>query len=844
MKSKLIFNGISSEDLGLVIQAPPTYEFPERDMSSSHIPGRNGDLVIDNKCYKNISRSYSLALAYTTTKHHSPNASNVLEWLTSANGAYVQLEDDYDPDVYRIARFYSSGSFTDYYDQALAISVSFECKPQRYLKSGVTSYKTNGSVAYANNPSHYEALPLIRIDGVNNSISNVLMLSVLNSNDEVTSNISMTDIENGTVCIDSDAQNCYDDNGDINEKIGLNGNDFPVFSSGQSIVKIEKFEKEYQTIESYNYLISCAQTVVKSEYKSYSDIESIKQDRATIKSYSNLIDSKKKKYSASSYQAYISTVCAKGNTSPLAESFTFVSFNTILSNYGQQYSISGDTTVLTLPEWLIAEQNDKNITLRAGKAGFFITSNDKVVTYFASGATISTTTSTKTTTITYYEADDNRELAFTYPDIPEWMTVTIGYKDTDGSRTLSSITYSTNASGYYWTDKTWTFGKAQWNHYTSTTNLNTLTWNTSKKAFMSTTGISTSTTTSYTYKYFESVIQYQDSDDAQLLFDTEIVDSSISSIRIKAKEAGWYCVSVGGSDPNQWQLYSVGSQIQTGTALTGSTAFEVYYVKEPPTYSDEDGWPSWLNPTPTGDKVDLLNSSNISFTVKESSKYRWSYEDDDDNEAYTEWTDYEANTTLDVTKSVKDTFYICKIDAIPSEYDYDRCYNDKKDLPSFLSATYYSDTDMTTEITAKEYRDLEDKSACMVKFMTKVSGYYKWGSNTSWILEPAETVLFSAGYKDTATFYYMESLPSYESYELFSIVPHEDTTGNPDEVNFIVKETGYYRVNSNSDWAWFSVGDVLTTAVVGKQTIIYHLKNLNEDLSYLTITITPHWWKL
>ena len=846
MKSTLIFNGVSSEDLGLVIQAPPTYEFPERDMSSSHIPGRNGDLVIDNKCYKNVSRSYNLAKGYKTNTSYVSNSSEVLAWLTSANGNYARLEDSYDTDVYRMARFYSSGSFTDYYGKALAISVSFECKPQRFLKTGDTPTKTDGAVAYATNPSHYESLPLIKVEGVPNSISNIMMLSVLNSSDEVVSNITMSDVENNVVYIDSEMQNCYDDLGDINEKICLNGNDFPYFGDGISTIKVEKFQRESKTVPAFNYLISLAQYVAKSEFKSYSDIETIKQDRVTIKSYSSLIDSNKKTYSASAYQSYISSVCTKGNDSPIADSFTFISFNTILSNYGQQYSISGDISVLTLPEWLTAEQSGTDITLKAGTAGFFITSNDKVVTYFAAGATISTTTSNKTTTITYYEANANRELVITYPDIPSWMTVKVGYKDNGSTRTLSTVTYTTNAVGYFWTDKTWTFGSAQWNYRSSATDLNTLSWSTSKKAFMSTAGISTSTTTSYTYKYFASVIQYENTDESPLTFNAEIANNDISVIRIKSIEAGWYCVSVGGADPNQWAYYSAGAQIQTGATLTGKTAFTVYYIATPPTYAEQEKWPEWLNSTPIGNKTDLLNSTAISFIVKTTSKYRWSYKDSDGNEQYTDWSDYTSGSKLGLTKSVDETFYICSIGTIPSEYDYDRCYNDDGDIPFYLAAKFYSDTDMTTEITATEYRELEDKSTCMVKFVTADHGYYKWGTNSAWLYEDKGTELFSTGYKDSATIYYLPDLPYYDSteYPLYTISVHSDTTGNPDEIIFTVKESGYYRVNSNSDWTWFDVGETLTTAVVGKETSISHLINTNEKLTDMSITITPRWWKL
>ena len=136
MKGKLIFNDVSSEDLGVVIQTPPIYEYPERVYSSANIPGRNGDLVIDEKSYKNVERTYDLAKGFGAQKHYVPNAEKLLEWLTSAKGHYVRLEDTYDPDVYRLAMYTKSGSFTNYYDQALSFKVTFECKPQRFLKSG------------------------------------------------------------------------------------------------------------------------------------------------------------------------------------------------------------------------------------------------------------------------------------------------------------------------------------------------------------------------------------------------------------------------------------------------------------------------------------------------------------------------------------------------------------------------------------------------------------------------------------------------------------------------------------------------------------------------------------
>ena len=51
----LKFGDISTKDLDLVIQSPPLYDFPEKDAGTYHIPGRNGDLIIDTDSYKNTT---------------------------------------------------------------------------------------------------------------------------------------------------------------------------------------------------------------------------------------------------------------------------------------------------------------------------------------------------------------------------------------------------------------------------------------------------------------------------------------------------------------------------------------------------------------------------------------------------------------------------------------------------------------------------------------------------------------------------------------------------------------------------------------------------------------------
>ncbi len=161
---KIIFNNISSEDLGLVVQTPPSYEFPAKDVESTHVIGRNGDVVIDNSSYKNVTRTYNVASVFRKGTNFVQNANRIVEWLYSSKG-YARLEDTYEPDYYRKAVYSSGGdNLSNYYDEATVIKISFVCQPQRWLKIGEEETKIqNGESAILSNPTKYTALPKIEV---------------------------------------------------------------------------------------------------------------------------------------------------------------------------------------------------------------------------------------------------------------------------------------------------------------------------------------------------------------------------------------------------------------------------------------------------------------------------------------------------------------------------------------------------------------------------------------------------------------------------------------------------------------------------------------------------------
>ncbi len=161
---KIIFNNISSEDLGLVVQTPPSYEFPAKDVESTHIIGRNGDIIIDNGSYKNVTRTYNVAAVFRKGTNFVQNVNRIIEWLYSSKG-YARLEDTYEPEYYRKAVYNSGGdNLSNYYNEATVIQISFVCQPQRWLKIGEEEIKIqNGQSVVLSNPTRYVSLPKIDV---------------------------------------------------------------------------------------------------------------------------------------------------------------------------------------------------------------------------------------------------------------------------------------------------------------------------------------------------------------------------------------------------------------------------------------------------------------------------------------------------------------------------------------------------------------------------------------------------------------------------------------------------------------------------------------------------------
>lgn len=224
----IVFNGLSSKDFGIEVWQAPNYQIPEREYETIHIPGRNGDLVIDKESFKNVPRQYVISL-FDRKKDFTTLSNKLAEWLHSTSG-YARLEDSYEPDYYRMAIYQKNTEITNVFDRAGYATIEFNCKPQRFLISGDTPIRsTNGSISLVN-PTNFKSSPILKAYG---NVGGEIKIG-----DQT---IELTAID-GNVVIDCETMEVYKEANDGNEKgivnwnsyVRLNANEFPKFGPGSN----------------------------------------------------------------------------------------------------------------------------------------------------------------------------------------------------------------------------------------------------------------------------------------------------------------------------------------------------------------------------------------------------------------------------------------------------------------------------------------------------------------------------------------------------------------------------------------------------------------------------------
>lgn len=165
----IVYGGESSGNYGMVVAEAPAYERPKRKETIYTVPGRNRVIVFQDDAWEDVPREYKVWLAEGDGSSLTQKVDAFEAWLNSKKG-YQRLEDNFEPDVYRLAYYSGGDGFTNNLTQYGEATLHFTCGPERFLKSGETPVVvTDGSVL--TNPTKYASKPLIHIEADNQTVS-------------------------------------------------------------------------------------------------------------------------------------------------------------------------------------------------------------------------------------------------------------------------------------------------------------------------------------------------------------------------------------------------------------------------------------------------------------------------------------------------------------------------------------------------------------------------------------------------------------------------------------------------------------------------------------------------
>ena len=215
MRGQLWIDGINiTQAFGVYISGTGVHGAPARSVTLTTVPGKNGQLVIDNGRFENIVVTYAASFI---NRDFSENIEHLRNFLHSKKG-YRRISDSYHSDEYRMGVYI--GPFNPSVQKHLTsgqFDLAFNCKPQRFLVDPPAVTFTATGTIY--NPELMDARPLVRAYGTGQIGINGTYIDILD-------NTSYTDI-------DCDLMEAFEGTTNRNYDIKINGSgDFPVLGPG------------------------------------------------------------------------------------------------------------------------------------------------------------------------------------------------------------------------------------------------------------------------------------------------------------------------------------------------------------------------------------------------------------------------------------------------------------------------------------------------------------------------------------------------------------------------------------------------------------------------------------
>ena len=215
------FKERSSLDFGLYIKEKGSYKGAKRRVERISVPGRDGDLLMDEGSYENVSIPYKLALLNDSPRSFSELSRLIKQWLILEPG-YFKLWDTYDRDYYRLASYMDEINLEQKLKDYGEVDITFDCKPHKYSLNGQDTISLTGTETTLFNAEMCPSKPYIKLYG-----SGTLYLYINNKQYKI------NDVSE-YVEIDSETMKCFKGSTSLDNKMVSDG--FPEFVPGENVI--------------------------------------------------------------------------------------------------------------------------------------------------------------------------------------------------------------------------------------------------------------------------------------------------------------------------------------------------------------------------------------------------------------------------------------------------------------------------------------------------------------------------------------------------------------------------------------------------------------------------------
>ena len=236
------FKGKNSNDMFLTIENRLTFDSSERDIEFIAIPGRDGELIIDNKRYNAVTRSIPCILRLPKNKSVEHVISDISNWL-NIDHQYHDFRWSGDPEFIYKAMFFQTFNMQRVIREFGRVVLNFKMHPIKYLKTGLEEFIISNNTTL-HNPLSLPSKPIIKIVG-QGSIK-------LKINDQ---EVDLRWLEEGGVIIDSENQTITTIDGNKSLSRHLYSYPFPVLEVGPNMITYEGDIENVSIIPRFGELI-------------------------------------------------------------------------------------------------------------------------------------------------------------------------------------------------------------------------------------------------------------------------------------------------------------------------------------------------------------------------------------------------------------------------------------------------------------------------------------------------------------------------------------------------------------------------------------------------------------